>query len=208
MASSRTKRRRQTLLQILALAAAAAVVVVGVFSVQRWWSSRPGPAPETITVTATSGDSSVEAHPYQVTELGHDPRVAETAYVPVDAASELRVTVPEDVSENTWQAVMIYDDPAANDQKSFGPNEASDVTVPGSVDLPTAEETPRDGEKRDTAGERSEPRPRLVLVEISTILVGHDDEGEETAYEVVWSLWTGDTPPEDAESSATTDPRA
>jgi len=32
------------------------------------------------------------------------------------------------------------------------------------------------------------PRPRLVVVEISTAMVGHNDAGEETPYSVVWSV--------------------
>ena len=33
---------------------------------------------------------------------------------------------------------------------------------------------------------------RLLVVEISTVVVGTDDEGEETPYSVVWSISTMD----------------
>jgi len=50
------------------------------------------------------------------------------------------------------------------------------VEIPGSVD-PVNE---------------GDPRPRLMVVEISSAMIGHDADGEETPYATVWSLSTMD----------------
>ena len=73
--------------------------------------------------------------------------------------------------------LSIYDDPAANDETSHGANETTEVDIPGSVDPIEA-----------STGER----PRLMVVEVSSLMIGTDDDGEETPLATVWSLSTMD----------------
>lgn len=70
--------------------------------------------------------------------------------------------------------LTIYDDPAANDEFYHTSYDATEATVPGSVD-PT---------------EEGAERPRLVVVEVSAVMIGEDENGEESPYTVTWSLST------------------
>lgn len=171
MARSR-QAKRKSLLQILTLVVAAAIVVVAVIVAQNWWKNRPGPEPQDVSITASSGDHSIEFSPYQVCTAGTPCTEGSIGTLEVPADGELTLDIPRAIYDHDWSIVTIYDDPAANDQSNYGANEKTSVTLNGSVD-PLSE-----------GGER----PRLVVVEISSMMIGHDDNGEETPYHVVWSL--------------------
>ncbi|MDK6260291.1 MULTISPECIES: DUF2771 domain-containing protein [Corynebacterium] len=173
----RKEAKRRSLLQFLALIIAVVIVLVGVYLGQRWWSSRPGPEPQDVTVTATVGDTETEVSPYAVCELDQeDCPEGEIARVPVPADGEVRLKIPNAIHDHNWQLLQIYDDPAANEERSFGAYDEDSVTVQGSVD-PVEE------------GENA-PRPKLTVLEIHSVMIGTDDAGEETPKATVWSLDT------------------
>ncbi|WP_439647639.1 DUF2771 domain-containing protein [Corynebacterium hylobatis] len=153
---------------------AVVIIILAAVLAQNWWNNRPGPAPQDITVTARVGDASIEVSPYLVCEPGLECPEGEVPNLPVGPDDTLVLEIPEAIHDHDWQLLMIYDDPAANDQQLHGPYDAEQVEMPGSVD-PLIE---------------GDPRPRLMVVEISSAQIGLDADGEETPYATVWSLNT------------------
>lgn len=173
--ATRKQKRHRSLIQFLTLLVAVVIVLVAIFLGQRWWQSRPGPDPHDVAVAATVGSQSQDVLPYTVCELGADCPEGEIARVPVPADGELQLKIPKAINDHDWQLLLIYDDPAANDQRIFGAHEEDSVTVRGSVD-------PVDGE----SGER----PKLMVVEVHSMMIGTDADGAETPVAAVWSLNT------------------
>lgn len=173
MVSRKTKRKN--LKQFLALLVAVAVVVGASVAYQTWWKNRPGKQPEEVKVTATVGDNSQEISPYAICEMGVECPEGDVASIDVGEDDTLTIEVPKDIADHDWTLLKIYDDPAANDQLYYKGNEATSIEVPGSVD-PTSDD--------------STTRPRLVVVEVNSVLIGLDDNGEETPYSVTWSIST------------------
>lgn len=172
--STPKKARQRSLLQFLALLIAVVIIVVAAVLAQNWWNNRPGPDPRDLTVTARVGDTSIEVSPYLVCEPGLECPEGEVPNLPVGPDDTLVLEIPEPIHDHDWQLLMIYDDPAVNDQQLHGPYDAERVEIPGSVD-PLNE---------------GDPRPRLMVVEISSAQIGLDADGEETPYATVWSLST------------------
>ena len=181
--------RKKSLLQFLALIIAVAVIVVAVVLFQKWRNDRPGPEPQDVTITATVGSDTLDVAPYSLCEPGTDCKEGEVPNLTVGPDDTLKLEIPEAISNHEWSVLSIYDDPAANDSTSHGANETTSLDIPGSV--PPIEAS---------TGER----PKLMVVEISTLMIGHDANGEETPMQTVWSLSTM-TDEELKESKATGD---
>ncbi|MFK3622579.1 DUF2771 domain-containing protein [Corynebacterium hesseae] len=167
--------RKKSLLQFLVLIIAVAVIVVAVVLFQKWRNDRPGPEPQDVTITATVGSDTLDVAPYSVCEPGTDCKEGEVPNLTVGPDDTLKLEIPEAISNHEWSVLSIYDDPAANDSTSHGANETTSLDIPGSV--PPIEAS---------TGER----PKLMVVEISTLMIGHDANGEETPMQTVWSLST------------------
>ncbi|OFP86985.1 DUF2771 domain-containing protein [Corynebacterium sp. HMSC059E07] len=167
--------RKKSLLQFLALIIAVAVIVVAVVLFQKWRNDRPGPEPQDVTITATVDSDTLDVAPYSVCEPGTDCKEGEVPNLTVGPDDTLKLEIPEAISNHEWSVLSIYDDPAANDSTSHGANETTSLDIPGSV--PPIEAS---------TGER----PKLMVVEISTLMIGHDANGEETPMQTVWSLST------------------
>ena len=181
--------RKKSLLQFLALIIAVAVIVVAVVLFQKWRNDRPGPEPQDVTITATVGSDTLDVAPYSVCEPGTDCKEGEVPNLTVGPDDTLKLEIPEAISNHEWSVLSIYDDPAANDSTSHGANETTSLDIPGSV--PPIEAS---------TGER----PKLMVVAVSTLMIGHDATGEETPMQTVWSLSTM-TDEELKESKATGD---
>lgn len=162
MASSTRKRN---LTQFALLIVAVLVVVAGSIAFQKWWNNRPGPDPKSVTLAVSAGGQQTEAKPYTVCEPGvecPDGTVTEIAA----GDQPVKIKLPESVYDHDWSLLKIYDDPAANDQAFFKANEKKEIEIPA----------------------RSESGSKLVVVEISSLMIGQDDGGQETPYTVVWSI--------------------
>lgn len=181
--------RKKSLLQFLALIIAVAVIVVAVVLFQKWRNDRPGPEPQDVTITATVGSDTLDVAPYSVCEPGTDCKEGEVPNLTVGPDDTLKLEIPEAISNHEWSVLSIYDDPAANDSTAHGANETTSLEIPGSV--PPIEAS---------TGER----PQLKVVEVSTLMIGRDANGEETPMHTVWSLSTM-TDEELKESKATGD---
>lgn len=173
--ATRKEARKRSLLQILALIIAVVIIVVGVVVFQNWWNSRPGPEPQEVSITASVGDESKEISPYLVCQPGVECPEGEVPNLIVGEDETLRLDIPEAIHDHEWKVLTIYDDPAANDETVHGGYDTDFVEIPGSVDPIEA-----------STGER----PRLMVVEVSALMVGTDDNGEETPFSTVWSLST------------------
>ena len=136
------------------------------------------PAPGT-TGAADNARQSLDVFPYFACELGHECDEGEIPNLRIAPDEVLYLELPEAIYNHDWQVLFIYDDPAANDQILHGGFDATSVTVPGSVDPIAASSSGANGQ-----------RPRLMLVEVSAVMVGQDAAGEETPLATVWSLTT------------------
>lgn len=172
MASRKTKRKN--LIQILSLIVAVLLVVILSVVFQQWWNNRPEPLPQEISISASSPAGEVEVFPFSMCEPGVECAENEVPTLEVGADEELHLTIPEAIHDHDWYLLTIYDDPAANDEFYHTSYDATEATVPGSVD-PT---------------EEGAERPRLVVVEVSAVMIGQDENGEESPYTVTWSLST------------------
>ena len=163
--ATRKQARKQTLIQVLALLIAVVVIVVAAVLFQTWANNRPGAHPEDIRITATVGEESIEVAPYLACVPGTECPEGEVPNLEVGEDETLKLDIPDDISRYQWQVLSIYDNPAANDEALHGPGETETVEVPGSVDPIDASD--------------SEERPQLMVVEVSAVLVGEDETGEE-----------------------------
>lgn len=168
--------RKKSLLQILALIIAVVIIVVGVVVFQKWWNGRPGPEPSEVKISASVGDNSIEVAPYLVCEPGVECPEGEVPNLTVGSEDTLRLELPKDITDHEWRILTIYDNPAANDEKIHGANETESVDIPGSVSVPG-----EDGK---------DSKSKLMVVEVSSLMIGTNDAGEETPYTAVWSLST------------------
>ncbi|AKK02603.1 DUF2771 domain-containing protein [Corynebacterium epidermidicanis] len=162
MASSTRKRN---LTQFVILIVAVVVIVAGSIAFQKWWNDRPGPDPKTVTLQVSAGNEKMDVHPYTVCEAGVECPQGQVAELKV-GDNPMKISLPSDVYDHDWSLLKIYDDPAANDQMFFKGNEKKEVEIPA----------------------QSESGSRLVVVEVSSLMIGEDAQGVETPYTVVWSV--------------------
>ena len=173
--ATRKQAKRKSLIQILALIIAVVVIVVAVIIFQSWWNSRPGPEPKDISVTAKVGEKTQEISPYLVCEPGKECPEGEVPNLEVGPDETLVLEIPEAINQQEWKVLTIYDDPAANDETLHASKETEIVEVPGSVEPIEA-----------SSGER----PQLQVVEVSAVMVGTDEAGEQAPFTSVWALST------------------
>lgn len=177
--ASRKEAKKKSLLRVLALIIAVVIIVVASVLIQNWWNNRPGPQPSEVSITASVGEEESEIFPYLSCVPGTECPEGDIPAVAVGPDEKLHLDIPEPIHQLQWTLLKIYDDPAANDQVLHSSYDATTAEIAGSVDPLT---------------ENSTQRPQLVLVEVSAVMVGLDDNGEEAPFSVVWSISTQDEP--------------
>ncbi|WP_151530449.1 MULTISPECIES: DUF2771 domain-containing protein [Corynebacterium] len=171
-----TRKQRRAQFRTVLLLIVAVLAVLGVTMVlTKLLNNRPDPEPETVRINASVNDTTVEVAPYVIAEVGEQPEEGEIAAIEVGPEDTLSLAIPEVVHDHDWALLTIYDDPAYNDEKYFTANERTEVEIPGSVESKEKDST---------------DQPRLVVVEVKSVLIGHNDAGEETPYNVTWSITT------------------
>ncbi|KGF20923.1 DUF2771 domain-containing protein [Corynebacterium tuscaniense] len=169
MGSKKTRDQRS-----IAMLAIIAVMIVGIVAAlyfyMEWRNNRPSTPPQEIEVTATAGENSATTTPFSVCEFGENCPEGSVATIDADGADAVRVSVPKDVSVLQWSLLSIYDDPAANSERTFTPGEADEVDVP--------------------IRSESNSNASLVVMEVSCLMVGQDGAGEETPVMVTWAFST------------------
>lgn len=148
-------------------------IVAGLYFYMDWQRNRPGAAPAEIDVTAHAGENEATTRPFSVCEFGEECPEGDVAPIDVAGTDNVRISVPREVAQQQWSVLSIYDDPAANSERTFTPGEAEEVDVPVKAD-----------------GAEGEDAPRLVVVEVSTLLIGQDEAGEETPVITTWAFST------------------
>lgn len=159
-----TKQNRANLRQFLILIVAVVLVVAASIGFQQWWNSRPGTEPRDVTITASSGDEEIIVSPYSVCELG---TTCEGNDVPeIKAADTLKLSLPRDIYDHDWRLLKIYDNPEANQEEFYSGHQKTEVEI----------------------GTKTDAGAKLTVVEVTTALIGHNNDGEESPYTVVWSI--------------------
>lgn len=160
---------------VTAIVVAVIAIVAGLYFFLNWQDNRPATPPAELEVAATADGSDneqeVSATPFSVCEFGAECPEGEVTRINAEGAENIRLTVPDDVAQQQWTVLSIYDDPAANSERTFTPGEATEVDIPVT--------TQHDG--NDT---------NLVVMEVSALLIGADDKGEETPVMATWAFTT------------------
>lgn len=169
----RKRAQRQQLITFGAIVAVVLIVVGGVLWFVRWQGEQIETLPADQRITAVVGDKEVEIPPYSVCELD-DRECAPGQPFSLDlaGAKEFTVKVPRDISDHDWAVLEIFDDPGANEQTLHRGNEATEITIPVESPRLSADGT----------------HPALAVVEVHSMLVGLDAQGENTPMNVVWSI--------------------
>ncbi|WKD58917.1 DUF2771 domain-containing protein [Corynebacterium caspium] len=183
--SRRTKEETTALPQILAMVIAVVVIIAAVYVGQAWWSGRAQKEPSEVKITATVGNNQVEISPYLIYQPGEDFTEGTPTLVPLGATEDLKLEIPREIANHEWQLLTIYDDPAANQQQYFSANDATEIIIHGSTEV-GAEVGASSGD--DAAKNTS---ARLVVIEVSSIMIGTDANGQEAPFATIWSISTG-----------------
>ena len=168
--TTRTARNQRSVVMLAVIAVVIVAIVAGLYFYMDWQNNRPGTPPQEIEVTARAGESGdkVSTMPFSICEFGQECPEGDVALLPVEPGTEnVRVSVPNDVAQLQWSLLSIYDDPAANTERTFTPGEADEV------DVPVVSED-----------------ANLVVIEVSALMVGTDEQGEETPVVVTWAFTT------------------
>lgn len=163
--------KSNTALTVALIAAAVIAIAAGLCFFLKWQENRPATPPDQLEVTAAAGGADVASRPFSVCEFGAECPEGEVARIDAAGADAVRITVPKEVAQQQWSVLSIYDDPAANTERTFTPGEASEVDIPLTTDNEGAE-------------------TRLVVMEVSALLVGKDSNDEETPVVTTWAFTT------------------
>ncbi|HIW95396.1 MAG TPA: DUF2771 domain-containing protein [Candidatus Corynebacterium gallistercoris] len=158
---------------MLTIAAVVAIVIAGVIGYTRWKDGQVETLPADQVIVAVVDGQETEIRPYSACQLD-DPECqpSEPTVLKVGDADEIELRVPEDVYDHDWSVLRIYDDPGANADDYYKSYEVESVTIPV-----TSEKKAEDGSS-----------PTLAVVEVHSMLVGLDDEGEQAPIATVWSI--------------------
>ncbi|WP_087116200.1 DUF2771 domain-containing protein [Corynebacterium urinipleomorphum] len=163
--------KSNTALTVALIAVSVIAIVTGLYFFLNWQDSRPTTPPDQLEVTATADGEDVVSRPFSVCEFGAECPEGDVARIDATGAESIRISVPKDVAQQQWSVLSIYDDPAANTERTFTPGEADEVDIPLTTD--------NDGNEA-----------RLVVMEVSALLVGTDDNNEETPVVTTWAFTT------------------
>lgn len=171
----RRKAQRRQLLTVLAIAVMVIVVVAGVLVFNKWKDKQVETLPADQRITAIVNGEETDIAPYIACELD-DKECQDQENKPFEldlhGAKEFTLKVPSDVAATQWAMLQIFNDPGANTEKTFAPNESSEVTIKLDSDKVADDKT----------------TPRTAVVEIHSMLVGLDDNDEQTPVNTVWSI--------------------
>ena len=169
----RKAEQRKQLITMLSILALVVVIVGAVLGVNWWQNNREGTLPEDQRVVAVVGDEEVEIPPYSTCEIDDpDCKPGKPFELDFKGQDEVTLRIPEDVYDHDWAMLSIFDDPGANDEQYHKANETTETTVR------------LKSEKKKSDGSN----PELTVVEIHSLLVGRDADGEETPVATVWAI--------------------
>lgn len=174
--SKKEKRRRQQRSHILMALSIIVLVLVSValfFGYQEFQKSRSEIAPDQVALEVSSGGNKTEVKPYSACRYDEkDCAQGAPAEIKIAEGENLNIHIPKAVYDHPWALIRIYDDPAANTEEYYKANEKKELSLPVTTSV---------------SSDSSSKEARLVVVEISSALIG-TYEGAEEPYQVTWSI--------------------
>ena len=160
-----TPRHERKWLPFMAIAVAAIALVVGIYAFLEWQRSQPTTPVRDLHITVESAGQSHEIPPYTVCELDAECPGGQPPSVPLDD-DPVTFTVPREIAAMSWRLLVVYDDPAANNEVVFTSAEAEQYTV----DAVT------------------ESGAKLIVGEVSALGIDHNEHGDEIPVLATWSV--------------------
>lgn len=169
----RQRAQRKQLLTMGAIVALVVVVIGGVLLYNRWQDGKIETLPKDQRIIAVVDGKEVEIAPYSACQLDDpDCRPSEPYKLEMGDAKEVTLKLPEDVYDHDWSMLQIFNDPGANQDNYYKGNERQEVTLKTEANVKA-----KDGST-----------PLLRVVELHSMLVGLDDNDEQTPYATIWSI--------------------
>ncbi|WP_293792141.1 DUF2771 domain-containing protein [uncultured Corynebacterium sp.] len=169
----RKRAQRKQLLTMGAIVVLVVVVIGGVLLYNRWQDGKIETLPQEQRITAVVDGKELEIAPYSVCELDdRDCKPSEPHKLEVGDAKEVTLKLPEDVYNHDWSLLQIFDDPGANQDNYYKGDERQEVTLKTEADVKS-----KDGST-----------PKLKVLELHSMLIGLDDNDEQTPYATIWSI--------------------
>lgn len=169
----RKAEQRKQIKVVLSIVVLVAIVVLAVLGFN-WWRGRHNETmPEDQRIIAVVGDEEVEIPPYAACEFDDDDCDQREPFE-LDFKGQKSVTLklPQDVYDHDWALLRVYDDPEMQKNEYHKANETPEVTL--SAQSP---EKKKDGKHY-----------QLTVLEIHSLLIGQDSDGEETPVSTIWSI--------------------
>lgn len=169
----RKRAQRKQLMTMGAIVALVVVVIGGVLLYNRWQDGKIETLPQDQRIIAVVDGEEHEIAPYSVCQLD-DPhcKPSEPYKLQVGDAKKVTLKPPEDVYDHDWSLLQIFDEPGANQDNYYKSYEREEVTL--------------DLEASVKADDGS--TPQLKVLELHSMLVGLDDNDEQTPYATIWSI--------------------
>ncbi len=169
----RKRQQRRQLMIFLAIVAVVAVVVAAVLGFNKWRDKRDTKSPEDQRIVAVINGKETEIPPYSTCEIdAKDCGQGKPFELDFGGAEEATLKIPKDVYDHDWSMLKIFQNEGANSEDYFRANEQKEVKIS------------LKSEKKDDSGKASP----LTVVEIHSLLVGEDDQGEQAPVATVWSI--------------------
>ena len=163
MAQQRATRQQW---KVLAIALVGVLVLVGVvYAVLEHQRNRPETPVRDLTVGVQAGEQHEDVPVYTVCELDVECPGGDAPRMQLGGAGEVTLTVPREIEQNSWRLLLVYDAPAANEERVFTSGESGQETA----------QVEKDG-------------AHLVVAEVSTLDIDKGDNGEETPVIATWSV--------------------
>lgn len=169
----RKRAQRKQLMTMGAIVALVVVVIGGVLLYNRWQDGKIETLPQDQRIIAVVDGEEHEIAPYSVCQLDDpDCKPSEPYKLQVGDAKKVTLKPPEDVYDHDWSLLQIFDEPGANQDNYYKSYEREEVTL--------------DLEASVKADDGS--TPQLKVLELHSMLVGLDDNDEQTPYATIWSI--------------------
>lgn len=169
----RKRAQRKQLMTMGAIVALVVVVIGGVLLYNRWQDGKVETLPQDQRIIAVVDGEEHEIAPYSVCQLDDpDCKPSEPYKLQVGDAKKVTLKPPEDVYDHDWSLLQIFDEPGANQDNYYKSYEREEVTL--------------DLEASVKADDGS--TPQLKVLELHSMLVGLDDNDEQTPYATIWSI--------------------
>lgn len=157
---------RSPRVQLAVIVVAVLVLVAGVYAFMSWQRNAPTRPVEQLRVYAMVDGETHEIAPYTICPFDEQCDGGEPPVLPLPSADEMTFRVDPELASTSWRLLLIYDDPAENEELLHQSGEASEATI----------------DARTASG------ATLLVAEISALEIAKDDQGEETPVVATWSV--------------------